>query len=63
MKQQTVIKFTWGSLPADMLNRETMRELRVIANREQTTIEQVMSNALPWFLATPERSSSQTHNN
>jgi hypothetical protein len=60
MKKQTVIKFTWGSLPIDALKPETMRELRVIANREGATIEQVMSKALHWFLATPERSSAAT---
>jgi hypothetical protein len=58
----TVIKFTWGSLPVDALNRQTMKELRVIANREGTTIEQVMSKALDWVLATPERSSRQYYN-
>ena len=55
-----VIRFTWGSLPVDALNRQTMEELRVIADRKGTTIEQVMSQALDWVLA---RSSWQTHNN
>jgi hypothetical protein len=59
MKKQTVIKFTWGALPADALNPQTMRELRVIANRQGATIEQVMSKALQWFLVTPDRRSTQ----
>jgi hypothetical protein len=62
MKKQTVIKFTWGALPADALNPQTMRELRVIANRQGSTIEQVMSKALHWSLATPERSARSTSN-
>ena len=61
MKKQAVIKFTWGSLPADALNPQTMQELRLIASRRGTTIEQVMSKALDWFLATPYRSEMQTH--
>jgi hypothetical protein len=61
MKKQTSINFTWGSLPAGALNPETMRELQLIANREGTTIEHVMSKALRWFLATPERRSSGVH--
>jgi hypothetical protein len=63
MKKQNVIKFTWGSLPVDALNRQTMHELRLIASRQGTTIEQVMSKALQWFLATPEAGARQTHGN
>jgi hypothetical protein len=40
MKKQTVINFTWGSLPVSALNPETMQALRVIANRQGTSIEQ-----------------------
>jgi len=57
MKRQQpakVINFTWGSLPVDALNRRTMKQLHVIAHREGTTIEQVMSEALDWILATHE---------
>ena len=32
-----------------------MKQLHVIAHREGTTIEQVMSEALDWILATHER--------
>jgi hypothetical protein len=56
MKRQSaakVIKFAWGSLPADALDRQTMTELRVIANRKGRTIEQVMSAALDWVLSNP----------
>jgi hypothetical protein len=53
MKKETVINFTWGSLPVDALNPETMKALHVIANREGTTIEHVMSKALQWFLCDP----------
>jgi hypothetical protein len=60
MKKQTLIKFTWGALPADALKPQTMRELRVIANRQGTTIEQVMSKALRWSLAAPDRSARST---
>jgi len=58
-KKQSVIKFKWGSLPVDALNEETMSQLRVIAHRRRTTVEQVMSQALDWCLATHERGSSQ----
>jgi hypothetical protein len=56
-----VINFTWGSLPVDSLDRQTVGELQMIASRRGVTVEQVMSNALDWFLATPERSSRPTH--
>ena len=58
-KKQAVIKFKWGSLPVDALNEETMSQLRVIANRRRTTVEQVMSQALDWCLGTQDRGSSQ----
>jgi len=45
-----VITFTWGSLPVDALNPQTMSELQMIASRKGKTIEQVMSEALDWFL-------------
>jgi hypothetical protein len=61
MKKQAVMNFTWGSLPVDALNPQTMQELRLIASREETTIEQVMSNALQWFLATPDQSAWRRH--
>ena len=41
-----VINFTWGSLPVDALNQQTIKELQVIANQKGTTIEEVMSKAL-----------------
>jgi hypothetical protein len=59
MKRQRpakVINFTWGSLPVDALNRQTMKELQVIADRHGTTIEQVMSKALDWVLGTHDAS-------
>jgi len=59
MKKQTLIKFTWGVLPADALNPQTMRELRVIANRQGTTIEEVMSKALQWALGMSDRIQGQ----
>jgi len=52
MKKTNRYQFTWGALPADALNPQTMRELRVIADRQGTTIEQVMSKALQWSLGT-----------
>jgi len=58
-KHETVIKFTWGALPADALNPQTMRELRVIANRQGATIEQVMSKALQWALGTSDQMQGQ----
>jgi hypothetical protein len=58
-KKQSVINFKWGSLPVDALNEETMSQLRIIANRRRTSIEQVMSQALDWCLGTQERGSSQ----
>jgi hypothetical protein len=64
MKEQpsaNVFRFTWGSLPADALNGRTIRQLRVIANREGTTIEQVMSKALEWCLATPDVNQKRMH--
>jgi len=60
-KKQSVIKFKWGSLPVDALNEETMSQLRVIANRRRTTVEQVMSQALDWCLGTQDRGSSRAH--
>jgi hypothetical protein len=54
-----VIRFTWGSLPVDALNGQTVRKLRVIAKREGITIEQVISKALDWVLANPERSANR----
>ena len=59
MKKQTHIKFTSGALPADALNTQTMRELRVIANRQGTTIEQVMAKSLQWALGTSDRIQGQ----
>jgi len=56
MKKQSTAKmmrFAWGSLPADALDRQTMTELRLIANRKRTTIETVMSAALDWVLSNP----------
>ena len=35
-------------------------ELQMIASRKDQTIEQVMSEALDWFLAVPERNSRPT---
>jgi len=58
-----VIRFSWGSLPIDALNRQTMKELQLIARREGTTIEQVMSRALDWCLATHEPTSRQAQKN
>src|SRR5512133_1087729 len=55
-----VVTFAWGSLPVDALNPQTMGELQMIASRKRQTIEQVMSEALDWFLAVPERSSRPT---
>ena len=63
MKKQAVIKFTWGSLPVDALNPQTMQELQLIARRQGTTIEQVMSKALRWVLAAPDGGARQTHSN
>jgi hypothetical protein len=59
MKKQTHIKFTRGALPADALNPQTMRELRVIANRQGTTIEKVMAKSLQWALGTSDRIQGQ----
>jgi hypothetical protein len=54
-----VINFEWGSLLVDTVNRQTMRELQLIAKREGTMIEHVMSEALDWVLVTDEPSSRQ----
>jgi hypothetical protein len=62
MKKRTVFSFTWGSLPSDALSSQTMRELQVIAIRERTSLEQVMSKALDWILARPEGTSARTPN-
>jgi len=62
MKKTNIMKFSWGSLPTAALDPQTIRQLRVIATRERTSVEQVMSKALDWILATPERSSAKTHN-
>ena len=51
-QQPKIINFRWGSLPLAALSRQTMRELQLIATREGTTIEQVMSRALDYELAT-----------
>ena len=50
-RSANVISFTWGSLPVDALDQQTMRDLQIIATREGTTIENVMSKALDWTLA------------
>ena len=49
-----------GSLPVDALNPQTISELQMIASRKGQTIEQVMSEALDWFLAVPKRNSRPT---
>jgi hypothetical protein len=55
-KQRTakVINFTGGSFLAEALDRQTMSLLRVIAARKGITTEQLMSEALNWFLARRE---------
>jgi hypothetical protein len=58
-----VINFSWGSLPLDALNQQTVRKLQLIADRKAITIEQVISEALDWVLTTPEPSSSQVQRN
>jgi hypothetical protein len=58
-----VINFSWGSLPIDALNQQTIRKLQLIADRKAITIEQVISEALDWVLTTPEPSSSQVQRN
>jgi type IV secretory pathway VirD2 relaxase len=58
-----VIRFSWGSLSVDALNQQTMGELELIARREGTTIEQVISRALDWCLATHEQTSNHARNN
>jgi hypothetical protein len=53
-KQRTnVLVFSWGSLPADALNQNTMRRLQLIADRRAVSIEQVISGAWDWMLGTP----------
>jgi hypothetical protein len=54
-RRANVLTFAWGSLPVDALNRQTIRELEMIASRKGQTIEQVMSQALEWSLALPKR--------
>jgi hypothetical protein len=49
-----VIKFAWGSLPVDAIDRQTMTELQVIAAERGITVEEVISEALHWILADPE---------
>jgi hypothetical protein len=49
-----VIRFAWGSLPVDALDRQTMRDLHVIAAQRGITVEEVISEALHWVLADPE---------
>jgi hypothetical protein len=49
-----VIRFAWGSLPVDALDRQTMTELQVIAAERGITVEEVISEALHWVLADPE---------
>jgi hypothetical protein len=61
-RHANIITFTWGSLRVDALNRQTIKELRVIADREGTTIEQVMSDALDWVLRTPEEFRTNSNN-
>ena len=49
-----MIRFAWGSLPVDALDRQTMRDLHVIAAQRGITVEEVISEALHWVLADPE---------
>ena len=58
-----VINFSWGSLPRDALNQQTMRKLQLIADRKAITSEQVISEALDWVLMAPEPTSSQAQRN
>ena len=41
----------------DALNGQTLRDLEVIADREGMITEQVMSQALDWWLTSREQSS------
>jgi hypothetical protein len=59
-RRANVLTFAWGSLPVDALNRQTIRELEMIASRKGQTIEQVMSEALEWALAISEGISRTT---
>jgi len=57
MKKQppvNVINFTWGSLPVDALDQQTMKLLRIIADRQGTTIEEVISEALDFVIGRRE---------
>ena len=42
-----------GSLPVEARNPQTLQELRLVASREGTTIEQVMSKACNGFSRLP----------
>ena len=57
-----VMTFAGGSLPVDALNPQTISELQMIASRKGQTIEQVMSEALDWFLAVPSGVQGQREN-
>ena len=45
----------------DTLDQETMRLLRVIADREGMPIEEVISNALDWYIACHEATHDTQH--
>ena len=56
-----LLKFTLDSIPVDTLDQETMRLLRVIADREVLPIEEVISNALDWYIARHEATHDPQH--